>query len=214
MENLMRVLMLGVVMFALTSVPAPVDQTLERERDGVSAELFELNSAHATVDSRQGLGGAIAGLVLSAPVAAQNGGNGGGSTACRWWCGVLPGEDLGSMCELHYDDPHFPKLSGPHYYCVENTEPTEQDCLDAFEDPDCARICEPDDSFDCPLEGNGGSNGGAGPDGGAATGLSGVVSSSGLMTSRIVSGGVVRDPCTGWVVGVAVSRPVPSRLLL
>jgi len=232
MDNLMRILMLGVVMFALSSVPAPVDQT--PERDGVSTERFELNSASATVGQTpglgQGLGGAIAGLVLTPAVAAQNGGNGGGGggscdtpfeAECRCWCLKDPRDPIeryGTWCET-YDPSTGPPGStwqheGPLQSC--ETELLEvEDCQKEYgpEVEECEK-CEPGPFSECDT-GNGGS--GNGGNGGSLAAV--LVAPSGVAVLEspgpvVPLHGLVRSRCQGWVVGVLAASATPARLVL
>jgi hypothetical protein len=209
MDNLMRILMLGVVMFALSSVPAPVDRTLER--DGVSAERFELNSAPATFGDPQGLSGAIAGLVLTAPVAAQNGGNGGGE--CNDWC-MQRTDGKGSHCEQDQHHPPQTALSGPHAECAN----IDVDCPESgFGDGECTECVVTYIDPSCQPPGNGG-NGGNGGSGGqfASFGIapSGIIVADPEMRLLRTSDGLLRTQCGGFVAGASRAWIRPARLLI
>jgi len=230
MDNLMRILMLGVVMFALSSVPAPVDQTLER--DGVSTERFELNSAPVTVDHTPGLGGAIAGLVLTPPVAAQNGGNGGGGNGggscdtgeeCECWCLKDPRDPIeryGTWCERY--DSGAPietwQEEGPLQSCESNLLPVGT-CQQKYglEVTECEE-CEPGPFSDCDT-GNGGSGNGGNGGGNGGSLAAVLVAPSGVAVLEspgpvVPHHGLVRSRCQGWVVGVLAASATPARLVL
>jgi hypothetical protein len=215
MDNLMRILMLGVVMFALSSVPAPVDQTLER--DGVSAELFELNSAPATVGDPQGLGGAIVGLVLTPPLAAQNGGGGGD---CEDFCIKDPEEKIvGTWCE-HF--PHAPLgeedaryHSGPWQDCGWQTPVIDdrQTCIALWGvDTDECYDCEHEDPEPCDPWGNGGDL----QQGPTASRVlpSGFVAVEAWERPVPSIDGVLRSRCHGWALGVLARKQGTGRILI
>lgn len=181
MKKLMQVLMLTIVLFALTSAPATVDYT-------------------------QGLGGAIAELVLTAPVVAQDAGD--GEEECTDWC-LVRSDGMGIYCEKNNQgaDPGNAD-SGPHAECetefVECPEP-------GFDGGDCTKCNVTFIDPSCDPAGNDG-------DGGQFAGFgiapSGMIVANAEMLLVHTSDGLLRTRCGGYVVGALRVPARPTRLVI